>query len=185
MVNSHLLSCRFLLEPPGLDLFTHRKTWWGQILKWERVLSEVMLSLCVPGEGSRATGYPPWSPASPCWVLHAYWSLSLCHPPCVFSPLTTPQRQSFFSFLFEGWGQRAETERERGSILSRLPTEHGAQPGAWSRNPEIMTWAEIRSRMLNWLSHPGAPAKIICHFKMPNFLKMRTLISYFPGCYLM
>ena len=24
-------------------------------------------------------------------------------------------------------------------------------------NPEIMTWAETRSHMLNWLSHPGAP----------------------------
>ena len=32
-----------------------------------------------------------------------------------------------------------------------------AQRGAWSHNSEIMTWAEINSRTLNRLSHPGAP----------------------------
>ena len=33
--------------------------------------------------------------------------------------------------------------------------EHGAQPGR-SHNPEIITWAETKSWMLNWLSHPVA-----------------------------
>jgi len=28
---------------------------------------------------------------------------------------------------------------------------------AWSDNPEIRTWAEIKSLMFNQLSHPGAP----------------------------
>ena len=27
----------------------------------------------------------------------------------------------------------------------------------WFHDPEIMTWAEIKSRTLNWLSHPGTP----------------------------
>ena len=49
-------------------------------------------------------------------------------------------------------GQR---ERERESF-SRLLTEGGAQcGGAQSHNPEIMTWAEIKSRLLNQLSHPS------------------------------
>ena len=40
---------------------------------------------------------------------------------------------------------------------SRLLTEKEAQCGAWSQHPEIMTWAEIKSQILNWFSHPGAP----------------------------
>ena len=53
-------------------------------------------------------------------------------------------------------GQR---ERERESF-SRLLTEGGAQcGGAQSHNPEIMTWAEIKSRLLNQLSHTQAPFK--------------------------
>ena len=42
-------------------------------------------------------------------------------------------------------------------ILSRLYAQHGLQHGAWSHNPEIMTWAEIKSRMLSQLSYPAAP----------------------------
>ena len=45
--------------------------------------------------------------------------------------------------------------RER--ISSRLLTECGAHCGAWSQDPEIMTWGEIKSQTLKWLSHPGAP----------------------------
>ena len=33
--------------------------------------------------------------------------------------------------------------------------EQGAQPGQ-SQDPEIMTWAEIKSQMLKWPSHSGA-----------------------------
>ena len=31
-------------------------------------------------------------------------------------------------------------------------------------NCEIMSWAEIRSQMLNWLSHPGVPFFILFYF---------------------
>ena len=39
--------------------------------------------------------------------------------------------------------------------------------GPRSHDPEIMTWAEIKSRMLNWVSHPGAPriCVFVCFFK--------------------
>ena len=47
-------------------------------------------------------------------------------------------------------------QREREKITSRLPSE----PGAWYHGPEIMTWAKTKSRMHNWLSHPGAPVFI-------------------------
>ena len=50
------------------------------------------------------------------------------------------------------WGGSAG---ERNS--SKLPTEYRARCGSGSHNPEIMTWAEIKSGMLNRLSHPGAP----------------------------
>ena len=48
--------------------------------------------------------------------------------------------------------------RERGRISSRLRTV-SAEPDAGLDLPilEIMIWAEIKSQMLNRLSHPGAP----------------------------
>ena len=52
-------------------------------------------------------------------------------------------------------GGGAEWERERERILSRLHSWNGVWCRAQSHNPEIMTWAEIKSRTLNWLSHPG------------------------------
>ena len=60
-------------------------------------------------------------------------------------------------------------ERER--IPSRLCTDMGLD----LTNLEIMTWAEIKSWMLNWLNHPGAPTfyflkKKIKYNKMLNDL---------------
>jgi len=43
-------------------------------------------------------------------------------------------------------------------FLSRLHAQHGAQPRAWIHDPEIKSWAEIKSWFLNQLSHPGAPS---------------------------
>ena len=50
---------------------------------------------------------------------------------------------------------RAEAKGERSS--SRLPGERWAQLEAGSQDPEIMTWAEIKSQMLSWLSSPRTP----------------------------
>ena len=47
-------------------------------------------------------------------------------------------------------GRPAEGEGEAGS-----GTIQGAEHGAQSQDPGIMTWAE--SNALNWMSHPGTP----------------------------
>ena len=55
-----------------------------------------------------------------------------------------------------------ERERERERIPSRLSTvSMEAMVGLELMNCEIMTGAEIKSRMLNRLSHPGAPGKAL------------------------
>ena len=57
-------------------------------------------------------------------------------------------------------GGGAEAEGER--ISSRLHAEYGTQCGAQSNDPEVMTWAETKSVMLNWLpSVTQAPQGII------------------------
>ena len=49
------------------------------------------------------------------------------------------------------------TEEEGETVLSRLRIEHETGCGAQSHDPEIMTWAETKSQMLNQLCHPGTP----------------------------
>ena len=63
---------------------------------------------------------------------------------------------SFLAFkylLIYFWGEEGQREGER------IPTRLGAVPDAGLKliNREIMTWTEIKSQMLNWLSQPGAP----------------------------
>ena len=65
--------------------------------------------------------------------------------------------QGFYLFERErrrtGRGVEGEEWRERDKqTLCRVQS-----PVPWSHNSECMIWAEIKSRMLNWLSHPGAP----------------------------
>ena len=60
----------------------------------------------------------------------------------------------FFLFIWEREQARGRTDGDR-ETWSRLPTEHRAQHGTQSQDPEIMTWAEIKSQLLNWLSHEG------------------------------
>ena len=50
-----------------------------------------------------------------------------------------------------------ERDSGRDTILSRLLAQHGAQGRAWSHDPGIMTWTEIKSQVLNQLSHPSTP----------------------------
>ena len=47
--------------------------------------------------------------------------------------------------------------RNRGRGRGRPLTEHGSRYRAGRHDPEIMTWAPIKSSTLNWLSHPGIP----------------------------
>ena len=57
---------------------------------------------------------------------------------------------------------RGEAERGGQRIWSRLYTD-SREPdvGLKPMNHEIMTWAKIKSRTLNQLSHPGAPIFIL------------------------
>lgn len=62
----------------------------------------------------------------------------------------------FFVVVFLREGERKkEKDREEGRsgrerILSRFHVQHEPWPGAWSQDPEITSWAEIKSQMLNW-----------------------------------
>ena len=57
-------------------------------------------------------------------------------------------------YLFQWRGtEKGEDERESSS---RLPTGLRAQHRVPSQHPGIVTWAKIKSQMLNWLSHSGA-----------------------------
>ena len=50
-----------------------------------------------------------------------------------------------------------ERERERGSQAGSAFSAQSWMQGSISSTLEIMTWAEIKSQLLIWLSHPGAP----------------------------
>ena len=73
-------------------------------------------------------------------------------------------KNNFFKFIYSFWGGRG-SKGGRARIPSRLCTA-SAQPyvGLKLMNHEIMTWAKTKSSTLNWLSHPGTPAKTIFKF---------------------
>ena len=50
----------------------------------------------------------------------------------------------------------------------------------WTHHPEIKTWVEIESQMLNWLSHPGIP-HCDSNMQCPNHTRYRTIPSP-PKC---
>ena len=64
-----------------------------------------------------------------------------------------------FFFPQREWEHRGGECRGRGreGILCWLHIQWGAWFGAWSQDPETMIWAEIKSQMHKWLSHPDAP----------------------------
>ena len=49
--------------------------------------------------------------------------------------------------------EQREREAENPQADSLQNTDHSLY------DPKIMTWAEIKSQALNWLSHPGTPRK--------------------------
>jgi len=66
-----------------------------------------------------------------------------------------------FIYLFErerAHASKSGVEGEGERILKQ--TRCWVKSWTWSSipGPETMTWAEIKSRTLNWLSHPGAPS---------------------------
>lgn len=48
-------------------------------------------------------------------------------------------------------------EEQREREISKFPSKQGAQGGALSQDPKIVTGAETKSQKLSRLSHPGAP----------------------------
>ena len=80
-----------------------------------------------------------------------------------------------YLFILGEKGRRRGRER----IPSRLPTEHRAQCRAQPHVPGIMTWVETKLRMLNWLSHPGAPS---VHFRatpFPDLFRIFTITLHY------
>ena len=62
----------------------------------------------------------------------------------------------------------AEGEGER--ILKQTPCWAESPTWGSSQDPEIMTWAEIKSHKLNWLSYPGAPDVLgLLKLRLPFF----------------
>ena len=75
--------------------------------------------------------------------------------------------------------RRGQRKRERERLSSWLPTEHRVGGRAASQDPEIMTWAKIKSQSLNWLSHPGIP--IIFKERASNFHFAFAVTNYVAG----
>ena len=77
------------------------------------------------------------------------------------------------------WRRESREREERGGrqrIPSRLHTV-SAEPdvGLNPMNSEFMTWAEIKSGTLNWLSHPGALRERIFFF---FFQYMKCIVKW-------
>ena len=53
------------------------------------------------------------------------------------------------------WAEEEQREKEAENLKQAPPCQHQAVEGLEPKNCEIMTWAEIKSPMLNWLTHPG------------------------------
>ena len=70
---------------------------------------------------------------------------------------------SLFKFIYLLWEREREREwgcrggAERESQAGSVPSAQSVTGGLDLTNCEIMTWAEINSRTLNWLTPSGAP----------------------------
>ena len=91
----------------------------------------------------------------------------------------------FFKFIYferereHEWRWGGERER-RERIPSRLHTV-SMEPdvGLELMNHEIMIWAEIKSWMLNQLSHPGAPRLLLLTCNLASNFKWKSVIFLF------
>ena len=79
---------------------------------------------------------------------------------------------------FREWERDNTSRRGRGRerISSRLCTEHWAWCRAWSRNPQITTWAETKSQWLNQPQQPGVPG-YECMFKIIFYIFLHVQFS--------
>ena len=72
-------------------------------------------------------------------------------------------------YYFLGGREVMEWEREREN-LKQAPSIVQSPIWAWSHNPEVVTWAEIKSQTLNQLNHSGAPIKTFINQVRPPSL---------------
>ena len=80
------------------------------------------------------------------------WSKSQVH---ILEALKKQESFICIYFFFERENMSGGAEGEGEKVKQTLCWARS--PGAPSHDPEIMTWAEIKSQILNWLSHPGTP----------------------------
>lgn len=60
----------------------------------------------------------------------------------------------FYNFFFF-FKRRRDRGRRKQETVKQASTQRGAWCRAWSQDSGIMTWTEIKSRMLNQMSFPG------------------------------
>lgn len=74
-----------------------------------------------------------------------------------FSLSLSPSPSPFFLFFRSCSCSSLREKREEGQREERILSRPYAQWEAPSHDSEIMTWAEMKSQMLNQLNHPGTP----------------------------
>ena len=101
---------------------------------------------------------------------------------------SSPGTMSCFVFKYFYFERERERERERvhktgegqrgrERISSKFHTlcKCGAQHGARYHNHEIVTWAKIKSQMLNQLSHHGATRMSVFKWKEGIYLRAKKI----------
>ena len=73
----------------------------------------------------------------------------------------------FPNFIYLFWGREGGRERERTPVRPCTASTE-PDPELDLMNHEIMTWTEIKSQMLNWLSHPGVCLSYFWPLPLPN-----------------
>ena len=59
-----------------------------------------------------------------------------------------------YLFILEREREREHEQGQRAKGEGETQADSRAGHGAW-HGAEIVTWAKIKSQMLNWLNHPG------------------------------
>ena len=119
---------------------------------YQRPLPHLSSRLCCPWWESPRPGWGPFSNGSRALLeLKSHLHLRNSRLPDVFC--------LFIYLLWERQrGREGQRDREGARIPSRLCNVN-AEPHMETqlRNREIVTWAQVKSQPLNWLSHPGVP----------------------------
>ena len=97
------------------------------------------------------------------WCSSSHWfesllALFLLSLPS-FAGLASYKWRTVFCFVLDLFIYLRQREGRGERTPSQLQGEWGAQVGAWSQHPEIMTRTQTKSQTLNQLCHPS-PAKV-------------------------